>query len=429
MWHPRVKALAKRFVPRDWIYNLQGLLKALRTYYPQYLLGSDALVFSLQEIHIEVTMRCSCRCKMCPLFGTQADGGKQLMEKARRDRELDLADFEALFDQLVDLGSPFVHFTGGEVFLRKDMMAIVAAARARDLRCSLITSGGLVTPAIARELVELGVESVLLSVDGPKELHEKIRNSRNFDSIMEAVDSIASERRRQHREKPSMSFLCTMSALNQQQLAPMVEIANQKQVSIAFGPTIYSTQEGWDSTLAAFNHSFIKIESLVMPEETIGVDVWALESEIARVESEARRLDQDVYFMLGTRKARERFWREPDYAMVDKCLAPWFSTRIDPYGNVYQCSISTRLGNVLEQSLVEIWNGTRYQEFRRKTRDEGPFPVCNKCPVTYSRNWYWNLLPRRIPFWRPRQSDPIVEFEAVPQTHFDHARFVSEPPG
>ena len=65
------------------------------------------------------------------------------------------------------------------------------------------------------------------------------------------------------------------------------------------------------------------------------------------------------------------------------CLAPWgVSVGID--GDVGLCCLDIdhlgQLGNILHQSIDEIWNSPRFKEARRKTaRGESAMPLCDAC--------------------------------------------------
>jgi hypothetical protein len=45
---------------------------------------------------------------------------------------------------------------------------------------------------------------------------------------------------------------------------------------------------------------------------------------------------------------------------------------------------SFTLGDATQQSLREIWNGTRYQEFRRALLSEHPPTACERCGLRWS---------------------------------------------
>jgi radical SAM protein with 4Fe4S-binding SPASM domain len=375
------------------IKNSEGLKEAVFSYYPEYLFGNGA-VKTLKHVSIEVTFRCNCRCKMCPLYGVQVDGGKELIASIKEEEELNLVEFEDLFRDLKELGTRSVNFTGGEAFLRKDMLEITRLARGSGLEVSFTSNMGTVTKEIARELVNLGVNNITISLDGPKDVHEDIRKTKIFDRIMAAVDWIEEEKEKQKRSKPSLGFLCTVSALNQRHLVKLVEIANKKSLPLTIDPIIFTTQDDWENTKKALQEGFIKKESFTMPDEIGKIDTNALEEELERVFDEARKLDQPVYVSVGGRKTRERFFTNPNYSVVNKCFAPWYSCRIDPYGDVYPCSLSIQMGNLREKSFKEIINGEKFVNFRKKLKKQVLFPSCKKCCVLYSHNAFWNYLPR-----------------------------------
>ena len=55
------------------------------------------------------------------------------------------------------------------------------------------------------------------------------------------------------------------------------------------------------------------------------------------------------------------------------CYDPWESINVEPNGDVYPCSVSSQvMGNINKQSIEEIWNGERYQDFRARVNIGGP---------------------------------------------------------
>ena len=87
----------------------------------------------------------------------------------------------------------------------------------------------------------------------------------------------------------------------------------------------------------------------------------------------------------------ERRFEDPEYAFVEKCFYPWKSFRINPYGDVYSCSIDVDFGNVREQPFSAIWNNDAYQTFRRTLKERQLFPKCAKCCAL--NNEFWRYLP------------------------------------
>ncbi|RJQ17682.1 MAG: radical SAM protein [Nitrospiraceae bacterium] len=386
------RKLAKKIIPAVVLKNLTGLSSAVNSYYPEYLFGNGR-INKLRSVSIEVTFRCNCRCQMCPLYGIHTGGGEALVRSMKEKEELTVEEFRGLFKGLRDLGTRSVHFTGGEAFLRKDMLDITCLAREAGLEVSFTSNGGLLTREIAKRVVELGVNSIIISLDGPKEIHEDIRKARVFGRIMEAVDWINEEKRRQNRQKPEINFLCTVSALNQNHLGDLVEIAKGKNVPLTIDPIIFTSDDIVKDSKEILQGGFAKQESFLMPDEIGKVDIDLLEKELEAVSDNANKLDHQVYVSLARKKTRRKFFSDPAYSVVNKCFAPWYSCRIDPYGNVYPCSLSVNMGNIREHAIGDIINGDQFVSFRNKLKNKKLLPFCSKCCILYSHHKFWNFLP------------------------------------
>jgi len=387
------KNMVKKVLTPVVLNNLKGLSKAVSSYYPEYVLGNGK-VKGLKQVTIEVTFRCNCRCKMCPLYGVQTKGGGELLKSLKEQSELTIDEFRKLFSDLKDIGTQKVNLTGGEVFLRKDILEIIKLARENRLDVSMTSNGGLITEEIAKKVVEYGVDDITISLDGPKEVHEDIRKAKIFDRIMDAVDWIEQEKKLQKKSRPSIDFLCTVSGLNQNHLSDLVAIAKGKNVPLTIDPIIFTSEDVWEESKEVLQNDFVKNESFVMPKEIGEVNTDALESELEVVFSQAKELDQFVYVSVVGGNTRKRFFNDPAYSLIDKCFSPWYSCRIDPNGNVYPCSLSINVGNVRQQSIKEIVNGDKFVDFRRKLKKNKLLPFCNKCCILYSHNLFWNYLPK-----------------------------------
>ena len=102
----------------------------------------------------QVTYRCNFRCRFCNYWALAADAGDEppvsaYAEGARR---------------LAGMGTLLISLAGGEPLLRTDIPEIVAAI-GRYHFPFLTTNGWLVTPALARELMQAGLWGASVSID------------------------------------------------------------------------------------------------------------------------------------------------------------------------------------------------------------------------------------------------------------------------
>jgi radical SAM protein with 4Fe4S-binding SPASM domain len=71
------------------------------------------------------------------------------------------------------------------------------------------------------------------------------------------------------------------------------------------------------------------------------------------------------------------------------CPEPWRSAIVLGNGDVQVCCIpgpEMRMGNLHQQTMEEIWNGPRYQQFRTVVNSKNPPATCNACPIYRIRN-------------------------------------------
>lgn len=387
------KKIIKRILPPVTLKNMRGLTEAVTSYYPEYVFGKGK-TGTLKHVYIEVTFRCNCRCQMCPLYGVQTGGGKEILGYSRENEEMKLEEYKKLFEDLRDLGTQSVNLTGGEVFIRKDITEIIKYAKDSGFDVSITSNGGVITREIAKDIVRLGVNSITISLDGPKEVHENIRKAKIFDRIMDVADWIAEEKEKQGKTAPSVGFLCTVSGLNQRHLTSLVEVVNKKGLELAIDPIIFTSEDDWKRTQESFSDEFDKKESFVMPDTIGKVDTDLLEVELKKAFARARELNQPLYISIQGKDERKKFFSDPGYSVARKCFMPWYSCRIDPFGKVYPCSLSMTMGNLRENSIKEIVNGEKFVNFRKKLKAKSLLPFCSKCCFLYSHNKFWNILPK-----------------------------------
>lgn len=118
----------------------------------------------------EVTMGCNMRCGHC---GSSCEGALP--------GELNTEEALVLCDQIADLGLRWVTLSGGEPLTRKDIDRIVKRLSDNGVIVNMITNGWLLQEEMVDKLKKSGIATVAISIDGTREIHNKIRKENAFE--------------------------------------------------------------------------------------------------------------------------------------------------------------------------------------------------------------------------------------------------------
>ena len=136
--------------------------------------------FQLRSAVWEITLACCFRCAYCGSRGGQA-----------RENELTTVECLDVARQLADMGCRRVSVIGGEAFMRPDWAEIVGSLTKRGVKVCIITNGFRMTPHIISELKRVKVESVAVSVDGVREVHDAFRQKGSYERAMDTLRTLA----------------------------------------------------------------------------------------------------------------------------------------------------------------------------------------------------------------------------------------------
>ena len=156
---------------------MEGVLSLHVTQYEDFHMGFEGFPFILGW---ELTLICNLRCRHC---GSSAG--------LSRDQELSTDEAIKICDQLPALLVQEVNFTGGEPLLRSDWPVIAAYLGQLEIKTKFLTNGIILDQKILQQMLELEVAGVGISLDGPKEIHDRYRRDRKgngtFDQVMRGL--------------------------------------------------------------------------------------------------------------------------------------------------------------------------------------------------------------------------------------------------
>ena len=327
-----------------------------------------------------MTYRCNLRCTMCWQWGEQ--GLFHELSKEHEIQQLDLATLRSVIEDVAKDGTG-VFLWGGEPFLHRDIMPFVEFIKSKGMYCSINTNGTYL-PRDSRRLTDLGVDAIMVSVDGPREVHDRIRGMQgSFQKIADGVKAIR-EARNGNGRKPEIVVNTTISPGNQDVLLETYKLVEAMGADRMILSQLWFTTEQIGKANEAY---FLEKFSAHAPSwRGFVADVSVLNSQrIADQMGEMSLLKSpmELRFLPDLHPGQVAdYYRNPAEAFgKTRCLVPWLEAEILPSGEVTPCSDRPDLimGNVKKARFSEIWNNDQYQQFRRAMREDGLFPYCSRC--------------------------------------------------
>jgi MoaA/NifB/PqqE/SkfB family radical SAM enzyme len=239
----------------------------------------------------------------------------------------------------------FVNITGGEPFMRQDLLEIMGTLRKKSKRIVISTNGYFTDKIIdlCKRFPDVGIR---ISIEGLAKTNDEIRGITNgFDRSLRTLLEL------QCLRVKDIGFAMTLQDLNSDDLIPLYLLSRDLGCEFA--------------TASVHNsHYFHKFDNKI--------------ENIEKVNSELKRL---IKLLLMSRKMKEWFRAYFNYGLINYIkgnvrLLPCEMGRngffLDTDGDVLVCNgmdEKKSLGNLKEQSWDEIWNGQRAREVRQMVKD------------------------------------------------------------
>jgi MoaA/NifB/PqqE/SkfB family radical SAM enzyme len=300
--------------------------------------------------------RCNCRCRMCDIWKkTETD------EISRDMLERNLASLEAF-------GIEWVVLSGGEPLMHPDLFGLCAALKARGVRVTLLTTGLLLGRHAGA--VAAHVDDVIVSLDGPRNVHDAIRRVEGaFDTLAASVRGV-----REVRPDFLMAARCTVQRANHTHLRAAVRAAH----GLGFGSISFLAA---DVRSTAFNRPggwpLSRQEEIALSREELS----ALETEIEELIAEG---ECGAFIAESPEKLRRIVHHFRSHiglaaAVAPQCNAPWVSVVVEADGTVRPCFFHPPIGKVGPgRTIADVLNGPEAVAFR-SSLDVAGNPICRNC--------------------------------------------------
>jgi MoaA/NifB/PqqE/SkfB family radical SAM enzyme len=323
----------------------------------------------------EATMRCNLHCEFCYVLDFLNIEGEW-----RHEMTLD-----RLKQAFPDQAGFQVSLTGGEIFMRKDILSVLDLFREKGYACGYLTTNGtIINEERADALADLAAAGFLkhisVSVDGPGDLHDRARGLKGtFERTTAGLKRLQDAARKKNAPL-RVSINTTVAHESLDALDEMVDVAEELGVdAIGLNHLMFSTPEEVEET----------VEMIGAPDKSViatfitadpGLDIARVRQKVTALAEKCRRRNVLFDYRPKVHPPLLDNYYTPGATLAGRCLYPFLHARVGFSGKVYFCPfIRVEVGDLATSSLEEIWNGPTYVEMRRRLVEHGIFPVCRRC--------------------------------------------------
>jgi len=199
----------------------------------------------INYVRLAVTDRCNLRCFYC----MPEEGIKYVSQKALLTYE----EMERTIRLLVSMGVNKVRITGGEPFVRKNMMDFLTTlSQINGLERINLTTNGTLTAPLIPDLKKLGIRTINLSLDClDRARFFEITRRDEYDKVMDTFQQLLS-----HGIETKINAV-VMEGKNIDDLIPMARLTKDNPVSIRFIEEMPFNGEGAHYQKLTWNHKKI----------------------------------------------------------------------------------------------------------------------------------------------------------------------------
>ena len=323
-----------------------------------------------------LTYKCNLRCIMCYEWGEV--GWCHEEPKSTMAAELDWGVIQKIFAG-VGYMRPYFILIGGEPLLYSRFSDLAGLLRER--RCfAIVCTNGLLLDHFENALTDNPSLSFFVSLDGREEQNDALRGRGVYRKVTRNIERLKALRR-----PPYIGIEFTIRPEN---VATMYDFCKDMVMRgvdwVLLNPCWFVSEEQ-----AREYERFMQKHFNILPKTHLGylmpyeLDKEEFVSQVQKINREQWPIQISCYLQKP----------EHIYTYVDKpqippgnsfCYRQWSRIDITPDGDVTPCILYPDLivGNLKQQSVMEVWNSPAFAKFRQFRRKE-VLPICAKCNALY----------------------------------------------
>jgi len=305
--------------------------------YLSYLVSGKRMRFPQRAypafVSVEPYNFCQLHCSECPVNQRKAVDRKFLND--------DL--FMLLIDELKPYLLHSIFYFQGEPLFNKNLAKLINYAHKSGIYTSTSTNGQLLDRSMAKDLVESGLDKLIVSIDGvTQQVYEQYRAGGKLDKALQGISNVNEWKRQLKSRSPLIEIQFIVFKTNEHQIKDVKKLAK----SFKADRLVLKSAQLYD-----FEHGHRLLTSL---------------TKYARY----FRADDGRYLIKNK--------------LANRCLRLWTGAVISASGEVVPCCFdkdqSHSFGNITAESFGSIWHNQKASGFRASIlQNRKQYEMCRNC--------------------------------------------------
>jgi MoaA/NifB/PqqE/SkfB family radical SAM enzyme len=311
-------------------------------------------------LYLETTNRCNLLCTTCP----------RTFEDLEPPGDMSWELFTSIVDQFPNIARVVLHGVGEPMMVRA-LPRMIRYLKDRGTYVLFNTNGTLLTRRKGEELIESGLDELRISLDAAEPKAFALVRGRDMFAFTTMQRDLGVT-------TPRPSLWLTGLRETIEQLPDFVRLAHDIGIGEVYLQRLVYFADG---------------QGLARPESALFEQLDHREGALIRAADELSTSLGIKFNASGATEPGTSLKRQDETQPWSLCRRPWTLMYFTAHGRALPCCIAPfsvrgydgyTLGDATQQTLREIWNGARYQDFRRALLSDQPPAACAGCGLRWS---------------------------------------------
>lgn len=317
----------------DFVYSISNINRRFKGYH--------------MKVIWDVTNKCNLKCKHCGESSLLKDKNKEFNWKT-------YMDYISGFAHTISL-------LGGEPLLHENILDIIEYANDKNIKVQMITNGQ-VSNNLLLNLMKFEIEDILISIDGLKQSHDKVRGNGTWEKAINSLEYLVSMNN-DKKHKARIGINLVINKYNYDEIIDLIELTKRLDIIYQINPlSITGNAKNNENILSITDEQLIDIYEKIALYHSSNKNIKIILQTAYPIINDY--LNRKYCTSYGIEKV--------------SCGALTESIYADPYGNLMPCKVYKKEKIELSKSFDWKNDFNKFNKFLELTYNAKE-PVCTLC--------------------------------------------------